>query len=281
MENPAWTQRKAVTLLSTALRHAVRLRLIPFNPAADIPKAKPGEKDLEFFTAAQAQAFLAAASQKRLYALFALALGTGMRQGEILGLKWEDIDFSNGQLTVHRSLAQLKKQTQGERFVLKEPKSQRSRRTIRLPAFVLDALNAHRQAMLKERHGSPFVFTTKTGKHISKSNLTRQVFRPILARAGLSQVKFHSLRHSHASALLRDGASIKAVSQRLGHSTVELTLRVYCHLLSDADGALAGQAERLFSYHQSTTNGTESGGKTRTLAETGLSGESPQVLQTG
>ena len=100
--------------------------------------------------------------------------------------------------------------------------------------------------MEKEGHGSPFCFVTKNGKHIGKSNLTRQVFHQILKTAKLKHVKFHALRHSHASALLQEGASIKAVSQRLGHSTVELTLRVYFHLLPDADESLAGMTEELF-----------------------------------
>ncbi len=240
--SPAWSQKLSLVLLSNALRHAVRLRLIPFNPAADIPKAKPAEKEIEFLTAEQGRRFLEAAKKRRLYALFAVALGTGMRQGEILALRWDAIDFERQQLTVRHSLADVK-----SKFILKEPKSKRSRRTIKLPAFVLEALAAHRKAMAKESHRSPFCFVTKTGNHINKSNLTRQVLRPILKVAKLARVKFHALRHSHASALLQDGASIKAVSQRLGHSTVELTLRVYFHLLPDADDSLAGMTDKLFS----------------------------------
>lgn len=239
--SPAWTQKMALTLLSNALRHAVRLRLIAYNPAADIPKAKPREREIEFLTADQGKAFLDAAKSRRLHALFAVALGTGMRQGEVLGLRWDAVDFEREQIAVRHSLAEVK-----AKFILKEPKSKRSRRTLKVPAFVTAALHAHRTAMQKEGHGSEFCFVTKTGRNIGKSNLTRQVFRPILKSAGLRQVKFHALRHSHASALLQDGASIKAVSQRLGHSTVELTLRVYFHLLPDADEALAGRADRLF-----------------------------------
>jgi len=240
--SPAWSQKMALTLLSNALRHAVRLRLISHNPAADIPKAKPREKEIEFLTAEQGKKFLEAAKKKRLSALFAVAIGTGMRQGEILALRWDTIDFEREQLTVRHSLADVK-----SKFILKEPKSKRSRRTLKLPTFVIAALKAHRDAMAKESHNSPFCFVTKAGTHISKSNLTRQVFRPILKAAKLARVKFHALRHSHASALLHEGASIKAVSQRLGHSTVELTLRVYFHLLPDADDSLAGMTDKLFA----------------------------------
>jgi integrase len=110
--------------------------------------------------------------------------------------------------------------------------------------FVFPAL---REQLAKEPHHSPFCFVTKTGNHISKSNLTRQVFRPFLKPAKLARVKFHALRHSHLSALPHEGASIKAVGQRLGHSTVELTLRVYLHLLPNADDSLAGMTDKLFT----------------------------------
>lgn len=262
--SPAWTQKLSATLLSNALRHAVRLRLIAYNPAADLPKAKPAEKDIELFTPEQAQTFLLAARSRRLNALFTTALGSGMRQGELLGLSWEAVDFERSLVTVSRSLAQVR-----GKFYLKEPKSKRSRRTIRLPAFAMNALREHRQMMAVEGHNSPYVFTTKNGSFIGKSNVIRQVFRPILKSAKLPQVKFHALRHTHASALLRDGASIKAVSQRLGHSTVELTLRVYFHLLPDADDSLAGQAEKLFSYQLSTNYGPDSRPHGRTAAESG------------
>ncbi len=163
-----------------------------------------------------------------------------MRQGELFGLRWQDIDFEREQLTVRHSLAEVK----GE-FILKEPKSKRSRRTVKLPACVVQALRNHRTAMEKEGHGSPFVFVTKKGTHITKTNLTRQVLRPALRKAGLKRVRFHDLRHSHASMLLNAGASIKAVSHRLGHSSVELTLRTYTHCLPDADDTLAAQTNGL------------------------------------
>jgi integrase len=89
------------------------------------------------------------------------------------------------------------------------------------------------------------VFTTRAGTHVSKSNLPRRVFRPALKAAKLPQVRFHDLRHSHCSILLRDGASIKADSQRLGHGGIEFTPRAYFHLLPDSDDLLAGQFDRL------------------------------------
>jgi integrase len=253
----AWTRKMAGVLLTDALRHAVRLKLIPFNPAADVVKARPEEKEMRFLTEAEAKRFLEAARGNRLHALFATAVGTGMRQGELLGPQWGDIDFEKGTVAVQRSLA-LVKQT----FILKEPKSKRSRRTLTLSRFVLDALHEHRKEMVAEGNFTAPVFCTRTGNFITKSNFIRYSFKPILQRAHkaaveeagkrntepalLPPIRFHDLRHTHATALLAKGHSIKAVSQRLGHASIELTLRVYAHVLPTDDGALAEGLNRMF-----------------------------------
>jgi integrase len=239
-----WTRKMAGAVLHNAMRQAVRLRLIIHNPCADVPRAKPGHKEMEILTEEQVKSFLAAAEGRRLYALFALALGSGMRQGELLGLHWPDIDLDKGIVTVRRSLAQIKGQ-----FILKEPKSKSSRRTIRLPAFAVIALLNHHRLMLAEGQDvkAGAVFVTKTGHYIGKSNLIRQVFKPILEKAKVPSVRFHDLRHTHASVLLAHGESIKAVSRRLGHSDVALTLRVYAHLLPDADNSLADTVQKAFA----------------------------------
>jgi integrase len=252
------TQQAAGVLLGDALNHAVHpLKLIPHNPAFKVAKARPEQKEMRHLNADQAKQFLAAARQYRLYALFALAIGTGMRQGELLGLQWPDIDFERGTITVKRSLAQLKKE-----FVLKEPKTKASRRTISLPPFVLAALRDHRKGMLAEGNIHATVFCTKTGTFIAKSNLIRQTFRSVIRRTNeaakkeaeekkteptiLPEIRFHDLRHTHATMLLSQGASLKAVSQRLGHSRVEMTLKVYAHVLPTDDANLASAAEKMF-----------------------------------
>jgi integrase len=199
-----------------------------------------------FLDAPQAKQFLNAAAGHRLYALFGLAVGSGMRQGELLGLHWPDIDLDKGLVTVHRSLSQVK-----GRFILKEPKSMRSRRSIKPPQFVLSALQQRRLAMLKEANITAPVFCMRTGQFVGKSNLIRQVFKPIIKRANdkaidaakkaeaepalLPDIRFHDLRHTHATSLLAQGHSIKAVSQRLGDASIELTLRVYAHVLPTDD----------------------------------------------
>lgn len=241
---PAWAQRMALAVLSNALRQAARLRLIPSNPAADVTKPRPGDETIEFWTAGRSKHFLECTRGRRLYALFALALGTGMRQGELLAARWDRIDFDRGTVTLSHSLAQVGGGAAGA-FVLKEPESKQRRRTLRLPELVLAALKKHRVKMAKESHGSRFCFVTKNGTHIGKSNLARQVFKPALKVSKPPPIKFHAMRHSAASTLLNSGASIRAVSRRLGHSSVELTRRVYAHLLPDANDVLAAQVDKL------------------------------------
>ena len=234
----AWTRRMAGTLLGNALRRAVRLHLISSNPVSEVAKARPEDREMLYLNESQTRAFLAASEGRRLHALFALALGSGMRQGELLGLQWSDIDFQSQKVAVARTLGTVK-----NKFILKEPKSKRSRRTITLPAFTISALQSHRAAMLSEGNIAAAVFCTRTGQHITKSNLTRQVFRPILKAANdaamklasktgthpalLPEIRFHDLRHTHATTLLARGNSVKAVSHRLGHASIEITLKHY------------------------------------------------------
>jgi integrase len=127
---------------------------------------------------------------------------------------------------------------------------------------VVDALHEHRKAMVAEGNMAAPVFCTRTGNYIGKSNLTRQTFKPILKRVNerarkeasekgtqpdlLPAIRFHDLRHTHATGLLARGHSIKAVSQRLGHASIELTLRVYAHVLPTDDGVLAEGLERMY-----------------------------------
>jgi integrase len=227
-----WTRHQAATMLGTALRRAVRMRLIPTNPAADLVKPRPREKEVEVYSEPQARQLLEASAGHRLHALYVLALTTGMREGEILALHWPEVSFRDGAVSVIRTLHARK----GGGFALEPPKSRRSRRTIDLPRLALDALRDHRERMRAEGRdveAGP-VFVTQTGNFIGKSNLIRGVHRPLLARAGLPVRKFHALRHTHASTLLARGRNIREVSERLGHASPELTLRVYAHLMPGA-----------------------------------------------
>jgi integrase len=145
--------------------------------------------------------------------------------------------------------------------ILKEPQSKRSRRTITLPRFALDALQEHRHAMLREGNIAAPVFCTESGRFTSRSNLLAKMFKRIIRKANkaltaaakeqgatpslLPDLRFHDLRHSHATTLLARGHSIKAVSQRLGHESIEITLKTYAHVLPTDDAALAEGLEKM------------------------------------
>ena len=177
-----------------------------------------------------------AARPHRLFALFSLALASGMRRGEILALRWSDFDFEKSTVAVSRPLAYV-----DGVFLVKEPKSKRSRRTITLPRFSMEGTKEHRQAMLKDGNISAPVFCTRNGQYILNTNLTRRDFRPLIRKTNenlvsaaratgqepelLPDVRFHDLRHTHATSLLASGHSIKAVSQRLGHADVKVALQ--------------------------------------------------------
>jgi integrase len=251
------TRKAAGVVLGIALRNAVRLRLIPSNPAADVQKPRGAFREMAFMTPGQARRFLEAAkSTSRNYVLYALAVGTGMRQGELLALTWADIDFDAGTVDVRRSLSQVKTE-----FIVKEPKSRSSRRTIALPQFALAALRDHRTAALAAGLITGPVFST-AGAYLQRYTVLRE-FRRLVRHANVAAVRraaetnaepdvipatirFHDLRHTHASGLIAAGHSIKAVSRRLGHADISMTLKVYAHLLPDDDAKLASGAGVLF-----------------------------------
>ncbi len=248
----AWTRRKCGAMLSTSLKHAVRLKLIPSNPAAEVKLAKPKAREMSVMTADQSQLFLEVAAPHRLYALFALALGTGLRQGELLGLAWADVDFDVGTVAVRRTLAY-----RGGEFVLGTPKSAASRRTVQLPVPCVLALQVHRAAMIGEGQGSAPVFCTRAGTYIERNNLAKQIYTPMLMRARKRAIelkaepitenfRFHDLRHTHASLLISAGESLKAVSRRLGHGSVAITLTTYAHLMPNDDAKLAEKSASIF-----------------------------------
>ena len=251
------TRKAAGTVLSIALRHAVRLKLIPSNPAADVAKPRSAFREMLFMASGQAKQFLETAKTNRNYALYALALGSGCRQGEMLALTWADIDFDKGTVEIRRSLSQV-----GREFIVKEPKSRTSRRTISLPAFVVTALRDHRAAALKSGLITAPVFCTKNATYLQKTNVRREFLalvkfannatREKAADANIEPdlippgVRFHDLRHCHASGLIAAGQSIKAVSRRLGHTDITITLKCYVHVLPDDDAKLATGAGVLF-----------------------------------
>jgi integrase len=265
----ATTVRNAATMLGAALSHACKLKLIPFNPAGAVSKPKEPAREMLFLTPAQVKILLAVAQDQRCYPLLVLAVATGCRQGELLALTWEDIDLQKGTLTVRRSLAQA-----NHGFEVKEPKTAASRRTIALPDLAVSVLTQHKAAMMKAGLLGAPVFCTRNGGYLLKRNVLRSL-RAVIRRANTppgkfnkggrpkkdapprpkepfeplklipAKLRFHDLRHTHASVLLSQGQSVRAVSQRLGHSNPALTLRIYAHCMPSDDEQLAAGLNRL------------------------------------
>lgn len=219
--------------LHQALGQAVRWGMIARNSCDGVKAPRPNPSEMRVLNQDQASALLDATRGDRLHALYVLAVSTGMRQGELLGLRWQDVNFDAGKLTVRRAL-----QRQNEAgLVFIEPKTSRSRRTIMLSRRALSATRDHRKRQLQDRllAGSEWddqdlVFCNVTGGPLDPS-WTRLTFYRALERAALPPIRFHDLRHTAATLLLTQGVHVKLVSEMLGHATISLTLDTYSHLL--------------------------------------------------
>ncbi|MFN8607503.1 MAG: tyrosine-type recombinase/integrase [Vulcanimicrobiota bacterium] len=234
-----------------ALQQAVRWRLIPHNPAVDVelPRAKTRHDRhvLRPLTPSQVRLFLKAVEGDRFKVLFHLLLGTGMRPGEALGLKWSCVDFQYGAIRVEQALVRVFGTGGGWR--LEEPKTAKSRRTIPIPPELASLLEQHRekQAVEKQFAGArwqehDFVFAANQGQPLHELNIVKRHFKPALVKAGLpSYIRLYDIRHTHATALLLMGESEKVISERLGHSTTVLTMDTYCAVLPTMQKAAAAK----------------------------------------
>lgn len=223
-------------LLVAALNHAVRLELLTCNPAEKIklPRRVIPKAEMNVWTPEQVATFLNATQEHRLYALFYLALATGLRRGELLALTWEKVDLERGVLQVSASLTELK----GGR-VITEPKTRASKRTVYLAADVVAVLRQQQQRLKEERTllGTKWtdlnlVFPTPLGTYLDSANLTR-TFKSLSKVAGVPVIRLHDLRHTHASLLALKGVAPKVIADRLGHTNVSFTLQVYTHLYDE------------------------------------------------
>lgn len=220
-------------VLRLALSQAVRWGLIGRNPCDGATPPRPRRAEMHVLTQAQVAVFLEATRDHPSYALYVLAITTGMRQGELFGLKWADIQLDEGKLVIRRAL-----QRQNEAgLVFIEPKTPRSRRTILLSQRAIDALREHRGRQLRKRlmleaewNDTDIVFCNDTGRPLDPG-WQRQVFQQALKRTGLPVIRFHDLRHTAATLLLSQDVHPKVVSEMLGHATISLTLDTYSHLV--------------------------------------------------
>lgn len=229
------TVRHIHATLHRALDQAVRWGIVYRNVAELVDPPRRARHEMAALLPEQARALLDAAAGDRLEALYILAITTGMRQGELLGLRWAEVEMEEGILRV-RAIVQRTKN--GINF--SEPKTAGSRRQIALVPAAVAALRAHRIKQAAERlkvgpswQDNGLVFPTRTGRPMDASNLLHRSFDPLLKRTGLPHMRFHDLRHTAATIYLRKKVHVKVVSEMLGHSQIGITLNTYSHVLPD------------------------------------------------
>jgi integrase len=220
-------------VLHDALEHALKQGLVGRNVAHLVDPPRIKRTTMKTWSDVEVRRVLDVAKNGRYYAVFVLALTTGLRAGEIFGLRWEDVDLTAGTLTVNQTL-----EKPGPSATFGRPKSESSRRTLPLSEACIDALRRHRATQNTERlrlgaewHDFDLVFTVFDGKPLRSGNFRRDVYDPLIVKARVPRIRFHDMRHSHATLLLTAGVHPKVVSERLGHSGIALTLDTYSHVM--------------------------------------------------
>lgn len=246
------TVQKTHTVIHASLNSARKFGMIPYNPddATNPPKPKP--KAMKFLNREQIKLFLETAkkTKDRHYALYYLALVTGMRQGELLALSWDNIDLEKGILNVKFN---LKRMPGGGGLQLDKPKTKSSIRSIKLGQESIEVLKAQKQKIVLEKeavqglwHHEGFVFPSTVGKAMDSTSLLKQ-FRKLLKLAGLPKIRFHDLRHTAASLMLNNGVDVLVASQRLGHAQPSITLNTYGHLMPSMQNEAANILDTLIA----------------------------------
>ncbi len=223
----AATVGKHLCTLKMMLKTAMQWQYLSTNPAQFVKRPLHTKPEASFLLPGEVEQLIAA-TDTRYYCLMLTACMTGVRQGELLGLQWGDIDFANNRIYVRRTL-------QAGKFY--EPKSAASRRSVSVPVPVIQALKEHqaRQAVELDENKIELVFPNEVGQPMDSRNMVHRVFEAALKRSGLPRIRFHDLRHSYAAALISAGENIKWIQKQLGHSSIQVTMDVYGHLLPDIE----------------------------------------------
>ncbi len=222
-------------MLHTALDNAIKLGILARNVCETVSPPRKFHKEIHPLAPEQVRQLLEAAKGHPQEALFILALASGMRRGELLGLKWQDINLDRGVLQVRRALTRM---PTGLGYKETEPKTKKSRRSIVLTSFAVEALKKHRDRQLAMKlvagdawEDHDYVFCSPVGKHLSPGHDVLVQLKKLLQKAGLPDIRFHDLRHSTATLLLSKGVHPKIVQEILGHSEISMTMDTYSHVL--------------------------------------------------
>ena len=220
-------------MLHRALQTAIKWRRVTINPAdnVDIPKAP--HTDMQIWNESEVIQFLETARSTPYHCLFYLAIFSGARRGELLALRWQDVDLTTGQLSISRSVQHVN----GE-YVFSQPKTEKSRRTFALPKSATLLLKQLREATEHSRSrmgekvtDTDLIFTHTYDGVPLRPNTVSRAWEHIAKKAEVKVIRFHHARHTHASLMLQQGVPLKVVSERLGHSSISVTADVYAHII--------------------------------------------------
>jgi integrase len=235
-------------ILHVALKYAVKKKRLARNVADDIDLPRIERYRSQVLDKAQARRLLKVVKENRYETLLTVALATGMRRGELLALRWSDIQFDTKSLHIQRTVYRVK----GVGYVESEPKTNKGRRTIMLPQFVIAVLKQHRAQQLESRlQAGPLwidqdlVFCNMTGNFLYPDNVSAD-FKRLVEKAGLPLMRFHDLRHSAATLLLAMGVHPKVVQELLGHTQISMTMDIYSHMLPSMQREAVEGLDNLF-----------------------------------
>lgn len=232
------TLRKILVTLNQIMAYAVRHKYIDYNPVREAQKPRGKgtvkEEGMSILTPLEINTLLAAVKKPKYRMIFKLAVMSGARQGEILGLKWQDIDWENNQIHIRRTY------NNGRWYDVKTPTS--NRRIDIGPLMMADLLSWRASC---EPNADDLVFAAATGQPINHTNMRARYFYPALESAGIRKIRFHDLRHTYASLLIEQGENIKYIQTQLGHSSPTVTLNVYAHLFKQVNQEAARRLENV------------------------------------
>jgi integrase len=232
-------------VFSVALKHATLTGIIKHNPISLVKKPKPIKKEMFVWNKEEAKRFLDSIKKERLYPLFHLALSSGMRKSEMLGLRWKDINFSNQTIQVVQTLSNDGK------TIFSTTKTKSGKRSISIDENTLNILKVHRNVINSEKElqsdydDRDLVFATSSGKPTVSSNVTRS-FNAYIKSSRSKKIKFHDLRHSFATILLTEGIHPKIVAEMLGHADMRTTLEIYSHVNQNMQRDVADKVGKFF-----------------------------------
>lgn len=243
------TVRYIHSVIHAALKQAVKNQLVYRNVAEATELPAYNKKEAQALTAEEMDRFLAALEGDRLKAAFVTLLGTGLRRGELLALKWENVDLKKGVIKVRENLVWVS----GRGSIFQPPKTEKSKRDVPIPDNVLIELRKHKKVQAEEKlklgelyQDNDLVFCTEVGTPIIPRNFERK-FKALLKKAGLTGVKLHSLRHTYATRLLELGENLKVVQELLGHSRISVTGDIYSHVSPELKREAVAKLNGLFN----------------------------------